>query len=238
METPTTNFGVRVQLHRAVQPAAAVGRTLLPPQPDSSQESFAWSDGRLVQGVVEGRFRAGLRFADLTLLLLDADNAIIDELPLEGRTAADGFAFYERRCSELLGRKVRFEGHGDAHTFHADPSELARFARLYAEADALLRQVHEPVRCWPHHFDIATLIDRGGGRTLGIGMSPGDATHPEPYYYVTPWPYPAVDELPPLAVGSWNTKGWVGAVLPASAPREQIARFVREVSGITFASGD
>ncbi|HKO58535.1 MAG TPA: hypothetical protein VJ276_21900 [Thermoanaerobaculia bacterium] len=220
----------RLELHRAVQPAAAVGRALLPPQPDSGHESFTWSDGRLVQGVVDAPrpFRAGLRFADLSLLLLGSDETIIDELPLDGRTLNDGYTFYEQRCSELLGRDVRFERIGEPHTFQANPPELAKFARLYAEADALLREVHLPVRCWPHHFDIATLIPLGGERTLGIGMSPGDTTHGEPYYYVTPWPYPAVDTLPPLAVGAWNTDGWVGAVLPASAPREQLACFVKE----------
>ncbi len=48
-------------------------------------------------------------------------------------------------------------------------------------------------------------------------MTPGDAAVPEPYYYVTPWPYPAATALPPLPAGRWTTEGWVGALLPASA---------------------
>jgi hypothetical protein len=78
------------------------------------------------------------------------------------------------------------------------------------------------VRCWPHHFDIATLIEfappQGGdsGRSIGVGLSPGDSSYPEPYFYVTPWPYPNDPPLPDLAArGEWHTEGWLGAVLTA-----------------------
>lgn len=223
------------QLHRAVQPAAAVGRALLPPQPDSSQESFSWLDGRLVQGLVDAPrpFRSALRFADLTLLLLDGHDAILDALPLEGRTLEEGFAFYEERCSALLGRPVALARQGAGGPFHADTSELASVARLYDEANDLLHGLHAgAVRCWPHHFDIALLIPLGGERTIGAGMSPGDAAHPEPYYYVTPWPYPSPDALPPLSAGRWNTRHWTGALLPAAEQRDVIARFLREAIAI------
>jgi hypothetical protein len=95
-----------------------------------------------------------------------------------------------------------------------------------ANADALLRAVAatEPgagaVRCWPHHFDIATLLDEGtvGGvrHTMGIGLSPGDAYYPEPYFYVGPHPYPRIDALPALGAGHWRRAGWVGAALPGA----------------------
>jgi hypothetical protein len=225
----------RQELHRAVQAAAGVGRALLPAQPDSSQESFSWSDGRLVQGLVDAPrpFRSALRFADLTLLLLDDRDTLIDALPLEGRTLEDGFAFYEQRCSALLGRAVALPRQGAAGPFHADASELADTARLYAQADEILRGLDAgTVRCWPHHFDIAVLITLGGERTIGAGMSPGDAVHPDPYYYVTPWPYPAPETLPPLRAGAWNTRHWTGAVLAANEPRAIIEGFLNEAIAI------
>ena len=44
-----------------------------------------------------------------------------------------------------------------------------------------------------------------------------DDSYAEPYWYVGPYPYPPVIDLPPLAGGGhWHTEGWVGAVLPAS----------------------
>jgi len=98
------------------------------------------------------------------------------------------------------------------------------------------------VRCWPHHFDIATLIALDPGmnpetaRSIGVGLSPGDAGRPHPYFYVTLWPYPKDRELPALEGGGvWNTEGWTGAVLetPAllragigEAQAEQAERFV------------
>jgi hypothetical protein len=57
------------------------------------------------------------------------------------------------------------------------------------------------VRCWPHHFDIATLLSLGrgdpeGAAAIGIGMSPGDAYYPQPHFYISPWPAPPADALP------------------------------------------
>src|SRR5262249_62334200 len=52
-----------------------------------------------------------------------------------------------------------------------------------------------PVRCWPHHFDIATLTTlpaRNAGATgyVGAGLSPGDEYYDEPYFYVSVYPNP------------------------------------------------
>ncbi len=48
-------------------------------------------------------------------------------------------------------------------------------------------------------------------------MSPGDGSYDEPYWYVTPWPYPAPANLTELTGGGiWHTEGWVGALLTAS----------------------
>ena len=80
-----------------------------------------------------------------------------------------------------------------------------------------------PVRTWPHHFDMATLIDLGeagsgeSGRSVNVGLSPGDTNYEEPYLYVSPWPYPQGYEkaaLPPLAGGGhWHTSGFLAAIL-------------------------
>ena len=108
------------------------------------------------------------------------------------------------------------------------PDAFAELERWYANAARVLRELREveggsPVRCWPHHFDIATLIPLSGdsdpetARSIGVGMTPGDEYYAEPYWYVTPWPYPAEPSLQPLAGGgSWHTEKWLGAVLPGS----------------------
>ncbi len=52
-------------------------------------------------------------------------------------------------------------------------------------------------------------------------MSPGDGSYAEPYWYVTPWPYPAAERLPELDTGRWHTDGWVGAVLTGTEVVDQ-----------------
>lgn len=105
-------------------------------------------------------------------------------------------------------------------------AELARWfhdAHLALNVLAAGNPSWSPVRCWPHHFDIATLlvlddvgVDPEDARSVGVGLSPGDEDHDDPYWYVNVWPVPASPSLPELPIGRWHTEGWVGAVLDAS----------------------
>lgn len=65
----------------------------------------------------------------------------------------------------------------------------------------------EPIRLWPEHFDVATVLgDEAGGSRANFGASPGDEEHPEPYIYVGPWV-----EQPDG--GIWNAAAFGGAEL-------------------------
>src|SRR5262249_62389310 len=55
-----------------------------------------------------------------------------------------------------------------------------------------------PVRCWPHHLDLDTLVTVAPGRTTGVGFEPGDESYDEPYFYVSVYPAPDLAPLPPL----------------------------------------
>jgi hypothetical protein len=215
----------RLQLHWAAQAAASVGRTLLSPKPDESHQSFSWSERHhaLVQSATSDGVFSGIRLGDLTLLLL-RDDAVEAEFPLDGKTLADAFAFYEHRLGRTLVRPSEgLPPHpvSDGAPFNPSAADLSRLDHLYAHAATLLQAFvvrHReagPVRLWPHHFDIATLAGLGGGKTIGAGFVAGDAEIAEPYWYVTPWPYPKeTSSLPLLTNGRWHTDGWVGAVLP------------------------
>jgi hypothetical protein len=231
----------RLQLHWAAQAAAGVGKQLVPHQPDYGEQSFQWLAGPrvLAQGVVEGKFRSAVRPYPAALLLLDGDGSILAELPLEGRTLDAAYKWVKTEVERLLGRPFEkplerpgedFPAHpvGSGATFATSGTGFAELGRYYADADRALRAVAgrnpeaSPVRCWPHHFDLATLIllDEGAdpekARSIGVGLSPGDGGIPEPYLYVLPWPAPKTGALPNLAGGRWQTEGWVGAVLEAS----------------------
>lgn len=133
-----------------------------------------------------------------------------------------------------------------------DRAAATELAHWFADADLALADVvaaHAeagPVRVWPHHFDSATLLQLDGHdetargraesrtRTVGVGLSPGDDSYPEPYFYVSPYPFPPnIEELPDLPEqGFWRADSWVGAVLrgrdivAASDPREACRRFL------------
>src|SRR5438270_408045 len=215
----------RQQLHWAAQAAAGVGRTLLPAKPDDSHQSFEWSDQHqaILQGPVDGRYRSGIRLRDMTLLLIDDQTASKQEFPLHAHTLEDGFLFYEDRFGKTIARPeegipTHKVANGAVFTPHHD--DLDSLAAQYANANAILQRYRadhpgaSEVRLWPHHFDIATLIVLGGDHTIGAGYVAGDTKFPEPYWYVTPWPYPEDhSQYRPLSRGFWNTDGWFGAVL-------------------------
>ena len=81
-----------------------------------------------------------------------------------------------------------------------DPEAAAFLAELTAIGYAALvilcaHFVHdEPVevQLWPEHFDLATSFAE-----VNYGLSPGDAGHPWPYFYLGPW-------SPPPVGGFWN----------------------------------
>jgi hypothetical protein len=96
---------------------------------------------------------------------------------------------------------------------------LEAFAQVNADIDP----GPGPVRCWPHHFDIATYVSLEAGDTeeargIGVGMSPGDSSYDQPYFYVNPWPHLALNALPEAVTpGRWHTDGYVGMIATGTA---------------------
>lgn len=229
---PTALVEARLGLHFAAQVPAAVGQSLLAPEPEYAHLGFAWDERLvgLVTPAVDGR-RAGLRLPDATVVVL-AGREIVDRLPLAGRTVAEGLAWLSAR----FGRPLAAPDHelpehalgGGARFGSEGAAARAELARWFANADELLQGVRRaqpgaaPVRTWPHHFDIATLITRRAdpdperAASINVGMSPGDDSYAEPYLYVVPWPAPPVARLRPLPCGHWHTEGWIAAILTGS----------------------
>ena len=236
-------YAARLQLHHALQVAASVGHTHVPPTQDMSHSSFSWHVGlgALIGRTTPQGYRTGLRFEGPTLLLLEADATVHASLDLVGATQEDGYRWLAGAIASFgAGDGVHHDRFirspydlpehpaAEGAPFHHDPL-YAELTGWFANGHRILSPIaaaHEgasPVRCWPHHFDIATLIaldpgaaDPESARSVGVGMTPGDGGIGEPYWYVTPWPYPADPELPELPAGGWNTEGWLGAVLRGS----------------------
>jgi hypothetical protein len=245
----------RIQLHYAVQFIAAVGKALLPPKPDESHVSLGWNPelNYFVSQIVPAAkpFQVALDVVTLTSLILDEKGDKIAEFPLDRQTLAQGMTWLKDEIDKLgaEAEKVKFVSYPSdfpdrplAHgaVFDAtQESERKELMGYYADTYLILQDIvatnqgSSPVRTWPHHFDMATLItllgiQDGNQMTIGVGFSPGDNSYNEPYWYVTPWPYPNTTNLPALAAGGfWHTENWVGAVLKASEIREVSAKKVQ-----------
>ncbi|MEZ4699590.1 MAG: hypothetical protein R2834_04615 [Rhodothermales bacterium] len=237
--SPRYLIGARLQLHWAAQVPASLGFTYVPPEPDFSHTSlFSRVDtgvARLVSQPVLGGIRASIRVADLTLELIDATDAFVDRLHLHGRTLDEAYewltgALYARTgvAHALVRPDHTLPDHpvaSGAPFLYGESLEFDALERWFVDAHALLhhlRDAHDPgaaVRCWPHHLDMAFLIALDPdaapeeARSVGVGMSPGDAAYTQPYFYVNHWPRHAGDALPPLPVGQWHRNGWLGAAL-------------------------
>jgi len=230
----------RLTLHHAVQLVAAVGRSLVPARPDDGHTSLEWRSpahafaGQEVPG--SRPWRAVLGADDLSLAVF-AEETELGRLALAGVTVREAFAWLVEQARGLgapaerlnLETPYTLPAHGvGAGAALAAPSDgsLVEVARWFANADGLLRGVaagwagSAPVRVWPHHFDVGSVLPLGpaageSAPSIGVGLSPGDEGIAEPYFYVTPWP--VREPLPALpAGGRWHRAGWTGGILTGS----------------------
>ena len=241
---PTQLVDARLQLHHAAQVVASAGVTFLPPAPDDSHPNLGWVEslGALMGHSLPGAdAQVGLRVADLSLLLVNGSGEVSDDFALDGKKLDDGYAWLAEATARA-GAKLPAAGvtraayeipdhpTGRGETFSCKPSdasdELARwFANGHYALVALAARVPgaSDVRCWPHHFDLGSLAglankpDGSLAKSVGLGLSPGDDDYAEPYWYVSPWPYPEPNALPSLANGGhWHTEGHTSAIFTGS----------------------
>jgi hypothetical protein len=254
----------RLQAHHATQWLARTARAYVPARPDDSHTSLGWDDafGGFVSHPLPDGARLGLRFADLSLALIERDTTSPQDMfPLAGRCDANA-------CAWLMGHagmRNLDPGGLDAPlpymlperpsggTYTVDDEPLGELAVWFSNANAALAAVREeivaqkldapPVRCWPHHFDLDTLVTVAPGCTTGVGFEPGDDYYDEPYFYVTIYPAPDVESLPALPpIGHWHTKGFTAAVataqriLVAADQGGDVAAFLRTAADATIAT--
>jgi hypothetical protein len=230
----------RLQLHHAAQFAAAAGSSFLDHRPDDSHTNLEWVPGlsALASRVIPARkpFRIGVRPGDLTLLIVTEKDQPIARCRLHGRTIVEATRWIRDQIGLLgvdaaryaLKRDYEIPAHPVALGESFDASEKSHseelskwFANGASILGSLVRSIHDAseVRCWPDHFDIATLITVAPERTIGVGLEPGDNYYAEPYFYVSmhPHPSPAQARSRPLwGRGTWHTRDWMGAVLTGS----------------------
>jgi hypothetical protein len=234
--------GARDFAHHAAQWPAKAARANLSAVPDDSHSALTWDalHAALVSQMLPakgGAVRVGIRIARLELIVTSGSN-VLDAFQFDGKTDAAAGAWIDSKL-HALGLKpagdVKLPYALADHPAGERPYELGMLGREFGElsrwfggpAEVLeefaaklagLRPGPGPLLCWPHHFDIATLVrfDESGGqsaRSVGVGASTGDEFYAQPYVYVSPWPRfddGNLPELPPP--GHWHTEGFFGAV--------------------------
>lgn len=234
----------RLQAHHATQWLARAARAYIPARPDDAHTNLGWDDrldGLTTHALRDG-VRLGLKIADLALIVLD--NGGTPALQLDGQRDAAARRWLDARIAALGFDPAGLDApapytipahavaNGAAYAAGGFADAFTELAAWFANADRALDGVRaamagrgfaaSAVRCWPHHLDIATLalLDASGAdhvRSVNVGLSPGDDWYDEPYFYVSPYPYPDAARLPALPpLGHWHTRGFTAAIAPAS----------------------
>jgi hypothetical protein len=236
----------RLQAHYAAQWLGRAGSAFIPAQPDYGHTSMNWNDplAGLTTNAMKDETRLGLRIVDLTFVFLNKEGKQTSAYLLNGRTDKELHQWLDeqfaarRMDTRLLDKTSPYEipahaiAEGAPYSVAEISAPLNELAGWFAEAHSALDGIRKqmtgrsflvsPVRGWPHHFDLATLISLDEamgehGRSVNVGLSPGDEYYDEPYFYVTPYPHPHPAKLPILPkLGHWHTQDFTAAVLPAS----------------------
>jgi len=233
----------RRSLHQAVQLVGVVPRNLLPHDPTDGTASLEWNanlnslEAIPVTNPVGLEVSIGLCIKSFSLYL-SSTGTEVDSFDMKGKSTNEGLYWLKEKLEKLLfpieditlDLPYKIENYNSLRPLGASAKATKEYARLYANMNKVLydlvreRKDAYDVRCWPHHFDLATLIpiklDQAGEITesIGVGLSPGDDGINEPYIYVNVWPEIDVERLKKhkLPVGQWNSDGWSGAVLTYS----------------------
>ena len=241
----------RLEAHWAAQILAAFGDALVPHREDYRHRAMVWSDEHDALRSF-GESPAGLSLAleleDLRLVLQER-GARVATMDLVGETLHEAYAWLNDQLPgdpnpvvPLDTSRIPVHPVGSGAAFvRADADASHELTRWFANVAGLLEAVRArepdatPVLCWPHHFDLATLVVLDpdgapeGSRSIGVGMVPGDDWYAEPYLYVTLWPYPESPTFPELPSGGrWHTESWLGGVLNAY---ELVARVTSDDQG-------
>ena len=172
----------------------------------------------------------------------------VADLGLSGEYASEKFENDEARAYNPL----------DAEKYFAT---LVNIDQIFKKHRASLSGEVGPVQLWPHGFDLA--FEWFGSRVveyeeegevigypsqLNLGFSPGEPSHPKPYFFSNPWPFEGaflLDKALPEGA-RWFNDSWQGTIFPyeelvgddrAAERLLAYARRVYEVCAPTLAAG-
>ncbi len=246
----------RLRLHWGSQIPCAAASQLIKPLPDYSQGSLSYHQGlhaMLTRPLASHKgLQAGLNITECSLLLVDKKSQPIAKQPLVGLTLKEGMVWMAEALEKHGGKAVPelvrpFEEIPDSPVAHGEPfpdnepAALAEIDLWFANSYAVLALLAKSLKsstvwCWPHHFDVATLLlleDKNSeeAKQVNIGLSPGDDNFETPYWYITFWPDSSQPLLPLEGQGFWYQEKFKGALLTtdnlaSTGQPEQVAAYL------------
>ncbi len=259
---PASLIDARHMTHKAIQMLSSAARANLDAAADDSHANLGW-DSRLAAFVSRplagngGPLGVALNLARFELGLI-ANHETGTVLALDGIAVGDVEAWLDKQLADAGLEKAStislpYEMPPETTAIEIYSSDgladgMTALSGWFAAAAAALSGFAErnsnfpptPIRCWTHHYDLATEVnfqvsESDDVTTIGLGFSPGDDNYDEPYFYVSPWSAVDQSELPaPSVFGHWHTDGFVGIVATASEipslddPASEIIGFLDE----------
>lgn len=244
---PTALVAARNLCHLACQWPSKAARANLAPMADDSHSNLGWVNVHQAFAShhlePERQTQLGFSFSSRALIWL-VRGGIEDQFDLTKGNEASCQTWVDQRLTEAGLKPTREVTMPYALAVGPDYADFAQSAGhsttlglWYAQAEPALDHVvgqfadialgNPAVRCWPHHFDIGTLLvleegDPETARSIGIGMSPGDESYAEPYFYCSPFPAPEPQALPAATEPfRWHTDGFVSLICRASSLRPE-----------------
>lgn len=227
----------RDTLHSYSRLLSKVRQAMTPPQKHWWHISLHTTpSGLTTTPIPAGPFTFGIDL-DLTVHLASIRTSQGEQLDLvlEGQPPA---VFYRDTMETLAGLDIHPQV--DASLF-ADEREcdyedehVENFWQALSQLDILLKEFRgtfrgesSPVQFWSHHFDLSLVWFSGrlvpgqdpnnasyADEQMAFGFSTGDEGIPDPYLYITAYPWPAALQETGLPAGArWQSEGWKGAVL-------------------------
>jgi hypothetical protein len=213
-------------------------------------------------GLTTTPIRAGNLTFDMLLdftghqLVISTSRGDWAEVDMTGQTARE---FCDEVMSDLDEMGIEIELDRDQFSDEEgtyDPDYVEDCWQALSQIDMVLKEFlgqvrgsKGPVSFWPHHFDLAGLWFSGrlvpgqdpddegmADEQMNFGFSTGDSGIPNPYFYVTAYPWPEGLEQAPLPERArWYLEGWKGAVMmyadmiTADNPRKTLLNFFQTV---------
>ena len=241
---------IRSQLHKSTQLVALAARGQLPESKEDKYASLIWNtEKKLLVSQFFGdqkNIQTAIDFSSFSLVVL-VEEIIYQSFDLNNKTIDEALNWLKGVLQKLLidtsslSLKLPYKFLEDVlpgDQLHIENTDISSeltiwFDNTFNVLNSFKQNKSKTpdIWIWPHHFDIAMLWELPEGKSIGMGLSPGDKYIANPYYYISPYPYPNkkdLHEIKPI-VGNWHTEDWTGLVLNSSEVLKETAELEENI---------